>query len=169
MYRQSVEALTKHRLAIISKAVPAGYEEWSAKAKKIIAENPNVFNTPTGGVDHDGGKHIKSVADGKVFVTTKIDRNIDDLVDEWDGEKNEGPELEGVRSTAERAGQAILGKKRPGSDEPSKKITWESEPALTAEQVGEIENQIGAGLIEEVIQVAEGELQLVDVMAKSEV
>lgn len=32
-----------------------------------------------------------------------------------------------------------------------------------------MENQIGAGLIEEVIQVAEGELELVDVMAKAEV
>lgn len=35
-------------------------------------------------------------------------------------------------------------------------------------RVSEIENQIGAGLIEEVIQVAEGELKLVDHMYKSE-
>jgi NADH dehydrogenase (ubiquinone) 1 alpha subcomplex subunit 5 len=32
-----------------------------------------------------------------------------------------------------------------------------------------MENRIGAGLIEEVIQVAEGELKLVDVMAKAKV
>ena len=32
-----------------------------------------------------------------------------------------------------------------------------------------MENRIGAGLIEEVIQVAEGELSLVDVMAKAKV
>ena len=32
-----------------------------------------------------------------------------------------------------------------------------------------MENQIGAGLIEEVIQVAEGELKLVDVMTESKV
>lgn len=36
-------------------------------------------------------------------------------------------------------------------------------------RVSEIEHKIGAGLIEEVIQVAEGELKLVDEMAKSEV
>ena len=36
-------------------------------------------------------------------------------------------------------------------------------------RIAELENQIGAGLIEEVIQVAEGELKLVDVMAKSKV
>ena len=36
-------------------------------------------------------------------------------------------------------------------------------------RISEIEQQIGAGLIEEVIQVAEGELKLVDEMAKSQV
>ena len=40
---------------------------------------------------------------------------------------------------------------------------------LTENRVSEIENKIGAGLIEEVIQVAEGELKLVDVLAKSKV
>lgn len=34
-------------------------------------------------------------------------------------------------------------------------------------RVEELEEKIGAGLIEEVIQVAEGELKLVDVMLKS--
>lgn len=36
-------------------------------------------------------------------------------------------------------------------------------------RISQIENEIGAGLIEEVIQVAEGELTLVDVMANSKV
>lgn len=36
-------------------------------------------------------------------------------------------------------------------------------------RISEIEHKIGAGLIEEVIQVAEGELKLVDEMSKSEV
>ena len=35
-------------------------------------------------------------------------------------------------------------------------------------RISDAENQIGGGLIEEVIQVAEGELKLVDVMAESE-
>jgi NADH dehydrogenase (ubiquinone) 1 alpha subcomplex subunit 5 len=38
---------------------------------------------------------------------------------------------------------------------------------LTTSRISEIEGQIGAGLIEEVIQVAEGELKLVDIMAKA--
>ena len=37
------------------------------------------------------------------------------------------------------------------------------------DRIEEIENKIGAGLIEEVIQVAEGELSLVDTMIKSKV
>lgn len=36
-------------------------------------------------------------------------------------------------------------------------------------RVHEIEQQIGAGLIEEIIQVAEGELKLVESMEKSKV
>ena len=36
-------------------------------------------------------------------------------------------------------------------------------------RIEEIENKIGAGLIEEVIQVAEGELKLLDVLKRSEV
>lgn len=36
-------------------------------------------------------------------------------------------------------------------------------------RISEIENKIGGGLIEEVIQVAEGELRLVDEMVKSKV
>ena len=40
---------------------------------------------------------------------------------------------------------------------------------LTAYRVHELEQQIGAGLIEEVIQVAEGELRLLDTMEKAKV
>lgn len=39
----------------------------------------------------------------------------------------------------------------------------------TPNRISEIEHKIGAGLIEEVIQVAEGEMKLVDEMGKSEV
>lgn len=36
-------------------------------------------------------------------------------------------------------------------------------------RISELENKIGAGLIEEVVQVAEGELKLVDTMVKAKV
>ncbi len=132
VYRQSTEALTKHRLKIISSAIPAGYKEWAAQARKIIAEHPEVFNTPEGGVDYDGGRHLKEEFAGKWFVTTKADPEDDDTVVEWDGEIDHGPELEGTRTTEERKGQSVLGMKRPGEDE--KQIKWEPEPLLSADQ-----------------------------------
>jgi NADH dehydrogenase (ubiquinone) 1 alpha subcomplex subunit 5 len=45
----------------------------------------------------------------------------------------------------------------------------EPEPALTIDQITEIETQIQAGLLEEIIQVAEGENQLVDTLAQNKV
>lgn len=45
----------------------------------------------------------------------------------------------------------------------------EVEPPLDAEQINDIEVKIGAGLIEEVVQVAEGELTLVYEMLESKV
>lgn len=132
LYRASTEAITKSRLQIISSVVPAGYEEWSAKAKKIIAENPEVFNTPAGGVEYDGGRHLKEVFSSKMFVKTKVDKPYDDYTAEWDGEVG-SPELEGVRTTEERKSQsAKLTGALPGEYE--KKIIWEPEPPLTAEQ-----------------------------------
>lgn len=40
---------------------------------------------------------------------------------------------------------------------------------MLATRIAELENKIGAGLIEEVIQVAEGELKLVDTMIQAKV
>lgn len=45
----------------------------------------------------------------------------------------------------------------------------DSRKALTFDRIEEIETKIGAGLIEEVIQVAEGEAKLADVMIKARV
>ncbi|PQE29203.1 hypothetical protein CJF30_00004251 [Rutstroemia sp. NJR-2017a BBW] len=166
LYRQSAEALTKHRLKIVQDVVPEGYEAWSEKASKLMKEHPEVFTTPKGGVSHDGETHVMQIKDEKVFVRTKIEPEVDWSREEWDGEVG-APELEGVRTTAERKDQKVLGLERPGEDE--KQIVWEAEPALTADQISEIENKIGAGLIEEVIQVAEGELKLTDVLLKAKV
>jgi len=88
LYRQSTEALTKHRMSIVSAVEPDGYKEWSEKAKKVIAEHPEVFNTPEGGVDYDMGRHLKILRDGKVFVRSKTDQEFDDMTEEWDGEEN---------------------------------------------------------------------------------
>lgn len=36
VYRQSVEALTKHRMSIVESTVPPGYAEWAARARRIL-------------------------------------------------------------------------------------------------------------------------------------
>ncbi|KAF1995412.1 hypothetical protein P154DRAFT_345130 [Amniculicola lignicola CBS 123094] len=53
--------------------------------------------------------------------------------------------------------------------EPVKPLELAAEPQLTADQISDIESRIGAGLIEEVIQVAEGELGLAMTMIESKV
>jgi NADH dehydrogenase (ubiquinone) 1 alpha subcomplex subunit 5 len=131
VYRQSTEALTNHRLSIVSAVEPEGYAQWVEKAKKLLEEHPEVFHTAEGEVEHDGGRHIKHTKDGRTFVVSKVDVEYDETSDEWDGEVAE-PELEGTRSTRDRKGQSVLGAKRPGED--TKQIKWIPEPQLTADQ-----------------------------------
>lgn len=119
-------------MSIVSAVEPEGWKEWSEKAKKVIAEHPEVFNTPEGGVAHEGGKHLKEIKAGKSFVTTKAEPLYDDTTVEWDGENYSGGELEGIRTLKERKGQDTIGLERPGSD--TKTVAWDPEPALTIEQ-----------------------------------
>lgn len=133
LYRQSTEAVTKHRLSIIESIKPEGFDEWNAKAKAIVAEHPDVFETAEGGVAHDGGRHVKKTRNGMTFIESQTPPEYDDQKVEWDGEKDSGGELEGPRSMEERKGQAeALAKERPGTD--TKTVKWEPEPPLSAEQ-----------------------------------
>ncbi|QSZ35657.1 hypothetical protein DSL72_006779 [Monilinia vaccinii-corymbosi] len=168
LYRQSTEALTNHRLKIVQDVVPAGYEEWAARAKETMAAHPEIFAAPEGDVHFGEGRHVRSTAGGKVFVQSKVEKEVDWSTEEWDGEE-EIAELEGVRTTEEKKGRSALAKEMPAFEE--KKIVWEDEPALNVDHVRieEIENKIGAGLIEEVIQVAKGELKLTDILLKARV
>lgn len=131
VYRRSTEALTRHRLSIVEKVKPAGWDEWSTRARKTFDEHPDVFSTPEGGVPHDGGKLVANKRDGKTFVTTQLPREMDERLEEWDGEEVR-PQAEGNRSAAERADQIDMLKARPGSDE--KHVEWEQEPPLEAAQ-----------------------------------
>ncbi|MCJ1318241.1 hypothetical protein MMC15_003569 [Xylographa vitiligo] len=161
-YRAATEALTTHRLKIVESIRPPGYEAWSAGAKKLLDEHPEVFNTPKGGVSHDNEKHVKIVHGGRSFVRTVVGPQADERVQEWDGE-----EVPLEQEQGSRGNWKALAEGRPGSDE--KTVEWVQEPALEAGQVEELEKQIGGGLIEEVIQVAEGELKLVDEMITAKV
>ncbi|KAI9784065.1 MAG: hypothetical protein M1835_003656 [Candelina submexicana] len=159
VYRQSTEALTKHRLKIIESVKPEGFDAWAERARKQITENPEVFKTPGRGVPHDDGKYVKEMREGRSFVTVQLKDEPDERLEEWDGEEDVGTALEATRNVAER--------ERPASE--TKTIEWETEPPLDRNQISDIETQMASGLIEEVIQIAEGELKLVDVMAANKV
>lgn len=129
VYRQSIEALTKHRLSIIREAVPPGYDEWAANAAKVIEENPGEFEVkPSTTLD---GVHASTVtADGNVFLLRSDPTDEDPREIEWDGEAPERGN-QGLRAEKERYELGYLDAK---SLEHPKKIDWTPEPQLTADQ-----------------------------------
>lgn len=158
VYRQSTEALTKHRLQIIEKSKPRGWNEWEERVKLLIAEDPTLYN-------------ILETSQGQtVLVKPQPEADERAKAAEWDGEKVESfPE--GIRTFEERL-PYILKMKGDGSNTPERKLSniqIPPEPQYTAEAISDLESQLGAGLIEEVIQVAEGEHKLVDTMVAAKV
>jgi NADH dehydrogenase (ubiquinone) 1 alpha subcomplex subunit 5 len=130
LYRKSVESLTKHRMALVEKTVPPGYDEWVVKAKKLVADNPEHFQAARGKLDGSVQRSVK--LGGRTYIVGRQHPVKDVRHEEWDGEKDEGPELEGLRTEAERADQA-LSAERVALEVPDK-VVWEPEPQLTAEQ-----------------------------------
>ncbi|KAK7415617.1 hypothetical protein QQX98_005761 [Neonectria punicea] len=165
MYRQSVEAVTKHRMALVEQMVPPGYNEWAVKAKELVSKNTAQFRVASGRLDGSEARTVK--LGDKVFIVGRKHEAGDIRVEEWDGEADEGAELEGIRTAEERKDQVLWAERKPLENH--EQVEWDEEPQLTADQISELENKIGAGLIEEVIQVAEGELGLIDTMDKSKV
>ncbi|PGH03961.1 NADH dehydrogenase (ubiquinone) 1 alpha subcomplex 5 [Blastomyces parvus] len=174
VYRQATEALTKQRLKIVESTKPPGYDKWQQEVQQKVAANPDLvktISTPSGGL-----AGVYSLLGGRVSELEKrhyaenmenalhqikeekeqfekLPENVKPAVARWSKEKHETEQLENKEE----------------STSPEPRIDLYEEPALEAAQISEIENQIGAGLIEEVIEVAEGELKLVDDMIKFKV
>jgi len=183
VYRQSTEALTRHRLQIIEQTKPAGLEEWQARVKALVDEHPRAFrqlpasqagasvSTPasskaaTGGTDQafniifkqHGIEGMKTKEWGDEYVARGQSqgaqaRRMEDF--NFPRSSSEPHVLEAIKQEVEKdqeAARIVIPRIEP-------------EPALTADQIGEVENQLQAGLIEEVISVAEAENELVNVM-----
>jgi NADH dehydrogenase (ubiquinone) 1 alpha subcomplex subunit 5 len=131
LYRQSIEALTKHRMSIVAAQEPPGFKEWQQRASKVIDESPEGFKIQSeGAVDGARAQIVKR--GNQVFLLRTDPAKEDERYEEWDGELDEGGELEGLRSEAERADFEHLFSRRPL--EISKQIQWEPEPQLTADQ-----------------------------------
>ncbi|KAI2622233.1 ETC complex I subunit conserved region-domain-containing protein [Hypomontagnella submonticulosa] len=171
LYRQSVEALTKHRMTIVEAAEPPGYNEWAAQARKIAEANPRQFSVTTAASSDrpaETATVIKAESGGRLFVH-RTDPDPEDVrYEEWDGERDEGPGAEGLKGEEDRKDFEVLFSRQPNGD-PKNMTKWQAEPQLTADQIEEIETKIGAGLIEEVVQCAQNELRLVDIMYENKV
>ena len=132
LYRQSIEALTKHRMAIVSAAEPPGYKEWQARAQKVLKENPEGFNIASeAAID---GAQAQIITKGDQTFLLRHDPQVkDERYEEWDGELDEGGEREGLRSEAERADAELIFSRKPLELKQSQ-VKWEPEPQLTADQ-----------------------------------
>jgi hypothetical protein len=62
VYRQSVEAVTRHRLAIVEGTKPPGYDEWHSQARPRLIEQAKLLDPKNQGdvwtVERDGKKFI---------------------------------------------------------------------------------------------------------------
>ena len=173
VYRQATEALTRHRLKIIEEAEPVGWLQWQQSIQDKIESDPDAFT-------------YKKTSAGTVATPPAYEEFDPRSVHAaWDGEAPvQFPA--GIRSQAERAPhvKAFKGDANYSPDRTINRIKLPSEPQYTVEayvyplqsmlhanncRISELENRLGGGLIEEVIQVAEGEHKLVDEMIKHKV
>lgn len=130
LYRQSVEAVTKQRLALVEAQVPPGYEEWAVKAKKLVGDSAEKFRVNSGRLDGSEARTVK--LGDRVFVIGYRHHAEDQRIEEWDGEADEGGELEGTRTLEERKDLVLIAERKPLEDH--EKIEWDDEPQLTADQ-----------------------------------
>ncbi|KAF1960803.1 hypothetical protein CC80DRAFT_501061 [Byssothecium circinans] len=158
VYRQSTEALTRHRLKVIEDTKPAGWDAWAEKIQSQVADDPTLYETQT----TSGGVNIVLPKSNEVdFRSTAA---------AWDGEKTPSfPEGAFTKEQKRPFVKAMKGDKDYTPERAFAPVKLDPEPLYTEEAISEIENRIGAGLIEEVIVVAEGEHKLVDEMVKSKV
>ena len=130
VYRQSTEALTRHRLQIVESTKPPGFDEWLERVKKTVEAEPERF------------KSLRR-SDGTLAATLQYDGSDDPRGEEWDGEGID-PGSEGPDPTPEEVAQWYkvideAAKEGPSeADFNSETMRWENEPALEAEQYVEL-------------------------------
>ena len=124
VYRQSVEALTKHRLAIIEAAQPAGLDEWRSRVS-AIADGPEA--TPERGL-------ARYMLTGKGYLPQRPDMR-DQRYIEWDDDVGE-ERTEGARMGDElKSDQAKeLGAGMEVHELRPQHVYVEDEPSLSSDQ-----------------------------------
>lgn len=122
VYRQSLEALTKHRLQIVESVKPDGLEAWQQRIQEKVKAFPEAFK--------EVGSQANKSETNIVYKAWALEGM---STGSWEDEPVGKPELEGVRTMKERDDQA----EQLGRDlgmESARIPRIEPEPALTAEQ-----------------------------------
>ncbi|KAK3718405.1 hypothetical protein LTR37_005219 [Vermiconidia calcicola] len=160
VYRQSCEAMTRKRMSVVESVKPAGLSEWQQRVSKLVDQHPEAFKRVK---TTDGSGEVNIIyhapSPNSAFATRD---------DEVNAEYKKRPQQEGPQEQEDVSGRGIELTRDMHAEEVDR-LRVEMEPPLTMEQIGEVEQRIGAGLIEEVIAVAQGERELVDVMSENKV
>ena len=122
VYRQSTEALTRHRLKIIEAAKPPGWDEWANKVNEQVKKDPEVF-----AIYRTSGGTVVDLPDQE-----DIDPTL--KAAEWDGEVGR-PFPEGIRSEQARRPYVtqMAGPKEYEPEREASKVKLDPEPQLTAD------------------------------------
>ncbi|EPS35430.1 hypothetical protein H072_11179 [Dactylellina haptotyla CBS 200.50] len=149
-YRTATEAIVKHRKRVVEEQIPAGFDVWCQDRQKRGLDSQPQYDDGVEAVDVSKdqilaltGNWEDSQSDDHEFVELE-DWRKDEIkkarINEWvEKHKKKAPDYEGFLP----------------------------EPDLSAEQVIAIEEQIGTGLVEEIIVQAYEEYKLVEVMTES--
>lgn len=155
VYRQSTEALTRHRMNIIESIRPEGLDAWQSRVAHLVNEHPAAFKRIE-------GQHGSNIVYAPSQDTTQtVDQRIK-------ADYKSKPNLEGPQNEEDVATRGQQMSKDLVAEDATA-LMVEPEPPLTTTQVQQLEQEIGAGLIEEVIAVAESERNLVDTLAENKV
>lgn len=117
-------------MAIVEAQVPPGYDEWATRAKQLVGKSAEQFRVNSGRIDGSEARTVK--LGNRVFIVGQRHEAKDVRLEEWDGEEDEGGELEGIRTPEERKDQVTWAERKPLEDH--EQIEWEDEPQLTADQ-----------------------------------
>lgn len=126
VYRQSCEALTKQRLAIVEETKPPGYDEWLGRVQKVIESNPDAYGKfrATGAfVQEQLTFEGKSTWDGKY---TRRDARKEGSNTQSEAEEKLNAMQRDIEKTDKEEAEGVA----------PQLIDLETEPPLTADQYG---------------------------------
>lgn len=129
VYRQSTEALTKHRYNIVDSFKPPGYAEWTQRMEEKMDKLEE---------DRDQGqdqneKSNRSIILGEkvgeyVFGSIELHEEKDERLIEWDGEEDN------LRRSARSTGAVSQSSQQQDNSSNMEEMKWEAEPPLEALQ-----------------------------------